>query len=72
MKKGALMDNTKKMLSSLGSHEEEWVHNSLITSDQKVFLKLISDGLIESKGLKSRITQHGRELLIELEKSKDN
>lgn len=64
------MDNTQKILSALTSRNEEWTYNDLITSDQKVFLKLISDGLIESKGKKSRLTQRGRELLIELEMTK--
>lgn len=65
------MNNTKKILSFIASRNEEWTSNDLITSDQKVFLKLVSDGLIEPNGKKSRLTQHGRDLLKELEKIKD-
>ena len=62
------MDNVKNILSALALRNEHWTCNNLITNDQEIFLKLISEGLIEPNGMKSRLTEYGKKLIIDLEK----
>lgn len=64
------MIELKSLLTRLASMPEEWIHNSDISNNQTEFLELVCLNLIEPAGLRSRLTQHARDALKELEVNK--